>query len=150
MKVYDNDGSIPISDWWVSVCHFFLRHQNVNPNDGISILGKLASMMMPSCGGSRVWLPTQALQHPWVQIQHPPAQWNLRGGRWSSVEYCKWCTRKNPQKIPLLHNLSDFFTLKPLYRSFRHQRGWGHKHHRLFWLGLKQYSAYRKGPMGSL
>ena len=24
----------------------------------------------------------------WVQIQHPPAQWNLRGGRWSTVEYC--------------------------------------------------------------
>jgi len=21
----------------------------------------------------------QALQQPWVQIQHPPAQWNLKG-----------------------------------------------------------------------
>ncbi len=27
------------------------------------------------------------LQRPWVRSQHPSAQWNLRGGRWSRVEY---------------------------------------------------------------
>ncbi len=26
------------------------------------------------------------LQQPWVQSQHPLIQWNLRGGRWRSVE----------------------------------------------------------------
>jgi hypothetical protein len=30
-------------------------------------------------------------------IQHPPTQWNLRGGRLSSVEYSIWKTNpKNP------------------------------------------------------
>jgi hypothetical protein len=29
------------------------------------------------------------LQRSWVRSQHPSAQWNLRGGRWSSAEYCK-------------------------------------------------------------
>ncbi len=28
------------------------------------------------------------LQRSWVRSQHPSAQWNLRGGRWSSAEYC--------------------------------------------------------------
>ncbi len=27
------------------------------------------------------------LQRSWVRSRHPSAQWNLRGGRWSSVEY---------------------------------------------------------------
>ncbi len=27
------------------------------------------------------------LQRSWVRSQHPSAQWNLRGGRWSTVEY---------------------------------------------------------------
>ncbi len=27
------------------------------------------------------------LQQYWVRSQHPLTQWNLRGGRWSSVEY---------------------------------------------------------------
>ncbi len=35
----------------------------------------------------------------WVRFQHPPTQWNLRGGRWSSVEYS---TSKKIQKIPPL------------------------------------------------
>ncbi len=35
------------------------------------------------------------LQRSWVRSQHPSAQWNLRGGRWSSVEYS---TKKNPPK----------------------------------------------------
>ncbi len=34
----------------------------------------------------------------WVWFRHPPTQWNLRGGRWSSVEY-----RRKIQKIPLLN-----------------------------------------------
>ncbi len=29
------------------------------------------------------------LQRSWVRSQHPAAQWNLRGGRWSSVEYSR-------------------------------------------------------------
>ncbi len=33
------------------------------------------------------------LQRSWVRSQHPSAQWNLRGGRWSSVEYSK---KKSP------------------------------------------------------
>ncbi len=27
------------------------------------------------------------LQRSWVRSQHPSAQWNLRGGRWSSAEF---------------------------------------------------------------
>ncbi len=39
------------------------------------------------------------LQRSWVRSQHPPAQWNLRGGRWSSAEYCTNKKRKkNPPK----------------------------------------------------
>ncbi len=34
----------------------------------------------------------------WVRSQHPSAQWNLRGGRWSSAEYCKNKKKKNPPK----------------------------------------------------
>ncbi len=34
----------------------------------------------------------------WVRSQHPPTQWNLRGGRWSSVEYS---TKRKIKKIPL-------------------------------------------------
>jgi hypothetical protein len=37
------------------------------------------------------------LQRSWVRSQHPSAQWNLRGGRWSSVEYS---TKKNKKKYP--------------------------------------------------
>ncbi len=37
------------------------------------------------------------LQRSWVWSQHPLAQWNLRGGRWSSVEYRT--KKKSPQKI---------------------------------------------------
>ncbi len=35
-------------------------------------------------------------QQSWARSQHPPTQWNLRGGRWSSVENS---TKKIP-KIP--------------------------------------------------
>jgi hypothetical protein len=48
-----------------------------------------------------------SLQRSWVRSQHPSAQWNLRGGRWSSVEYG---TKKNPtppKKIPLLEREKD-------------------------------------------
>ncbi len=34
------------------------------------------------------------LQRSWVRSQHPSAQWNLRGGRWSSVKYRT--KKKNP------------------------------------------------------
>ncbi len=36
------------------------------------------------------------MQRAWVLSQHPSAQWNLRGGRWSSAEYCM----KKIEKIP--------------------------------------------------
>ncbi len=39
------------------------------------------------------------LQRSWVRSQHPSAQWNLRGGRWSSAEYCTNKKKKSPQKI---------------------------------------------------
>jgi hypothetical protein len=38
------------------------------------------------------------LQRSWVRSQHPSAQWNLRGGRWSSAEYCTNKKKKNPPK----------------------------------------------------
>ncbi len=38
------------------------------------------------------------LQRSWVRSQHPSAQWNLRGGRWSSAEYCTNKKKKIPQK----------------------------------------------------
>ncbi len=42
---------------------------------------------------------TMQLQRSWVRSQHPSAQWNLRGGRWSSAEYCTNKKRKkNPPK----------------------------------------------------
>jgi hypothetical protein len=34
----------------------------------------------------------------WVRFQHPPTQWNLRGGSWNSVEYSTYI--KKIQKIP--------------------------------------------------
>ncbi len=39
------------------------------------------------------------LQRSWVRSQHPSAQWNLRGGSWSSAEYCTNKKKKSPQKI---------------------------------------------------
>ncbi len=40
------------------------------------------------------------LQRSWVRSQHPSAQWNLRGGRWSSAEYCtEQKEKKSPKKI---------------------------------------------------
>ncbi len=39
------------------------------------------------------------LQWSWVRSQYPSAQWNLRGGRWSSAEYCTNKKKKSPQKI---------------------------------------------------
>ncbi len=37
------------------------------------------------------------VQRSWVRSQHPSAQWNLRGGRWSSAEYSM---RKKFKKSP--------------------------------------------------
>ncbi len=39
------------------------------------------------------------LQRSWVRSQHPSAQWNLRGGRWCSVEYSTKKLKNPPQKI---------------------------------------------------
>ncbi len=43
--------------------------------------------MRSSLCGKSVWLPMHQLQRSFDRSQHPSAQWNLRGGRWSSVEY---------------------------------------------------------------
>jgi hypothetical protein len=45
------------------------------------------------------------LQRSWVRSQHSSAQWNLRGGRWSSAEY----SMKKNEKIPL-PKFTVFFT----------------------------------------
>jgi hypothetical protein len=45
-------------------------------------------------------------QQSWVRSQHPPTKWNLRGGRWSSVEYSTY-VENNYEKIPLLEMLRD-------------------------------------------
>jgi len=58
------------------------------------------------------------LQRSWVRSQHPSAQWNLRGGRWSSAEYCKNKKKKIPpknilkKKIFLTHSWSFPFLFK--------------------------------------
>ncbi len=45
------------------------------------------------------------MQRSWVRSQHPSAQRNLRGGRWSSVEYSTKKKLKNsPPKIFLKNN----------------------------------------------
>jgi hypothetical protein len=33
------------------------------------------------------WPPMPKSQQSWIRSQHPPTQWNLGGGRWSSAEY---------------------------------------------------------------
>jgi hypothetical protein len=40
-------------------------------------------------------------QQSWVRSQHPPTQWNLRGGRESSIEI--QYIEKKSKKIPLLN-----------------------------------------------
>ncbi len=56
------------------------------------------------------------LQQSWVQSQHPSAQWNLRGGRWSSAEYS---TRKKLNKSPKKYLKKNFV------RDGRYiERGW--------------------------
>ncbi len=42
------------------------------------------------------------LQRSRVRSQHPPTKWNLRDGRWSSVEL--FIKRKNPKKFPRFYN----------------------------------------------
>ncbi len=50
--------------------------------------------------GYSVWLPMHQLQRSRVRSQHPSAQWNLRGGIWSSAEYStKKKFKKSPPKI---------------------------------------------------
>jgi hypothetical protein len=44
-------------------------------------------------------MPMHQLQRSWVRSQHPSAQWNLRGGRWSSVENSTKKIKNLPQKI---------------------------------------------------
>ncbi len=48
-----------------------------------------------------IWLPMHQLQRSWVRSQHPSAQWNLRGGRWSRAGY----SMKEKEKIPPKKNI---------------------------------------------
>ncbi len=48
-----------------------------------SLVVRASDCQCTSCNGKRSW----------VRSQHPPAQWNLRGSRWSSAEYSM---KKNP------------------------------------------------------
>ena len=40
-------------------------------------------------------------QWSWVLSQHPPTQWNLRGGRWSSVKQSTFKIQKNPPVLSI-------------------------------------------------
>ncbi len=42
-------------------------------------------------------LPMSKSQQSWIQSLHPQTQWNLSGGRWSSVEQS---SVKNPKNLP--------------------------------------------------
>ncbi len=44
--------------------------------------------------GWSIWLPMLKSQQSWVRSQHSPTQWNLRDGRWSSVDWMKWSRYK--------------------------------------------------------
>jgi len=50
-------------------------------------------------------------RNSWVQSQHPPTQWNLRGGRWSSVEQ-RTLKEKIPKKSPLKKIWKEIVSLK--------------------------------------
>ncbi len=43
-------------------------------------------------------LPMHQLQRSWVRYQHLSGQWNLRGGRWSSVKYSTKKTKNSPKQ----------------------------------------------------
>ncbi len=54
-------------------------------------------------------------QQYWVRYQHPPTQWNLRGGRWSSVEYSTYKgKKKNPKNHPVMVHIVYLFSIVPL------------------------------------
>ncbi len=57
-----------------------------------------------------IFLSSFIMQRSWVRSQHPSVQWNLRGGRWSSAEYC---TEKKipPKNIKEKKNLLFRFRL---------------------------------------
>jgi hypothetical protein len=50
----------------------------------------------------------QKSQHSWVQSQHPPAQWNLRGGRWSSVGESIYKNTKKTHNISIATPVTPF------------------------------------------
>ncbi len=58
----------------------------------------------------RVHICQERLNQVWVRSQHPSAQWNLRGGRWSSAEYC---TNKKKKKSPKKIFKKKKFALPP-------------------------------------
>jgi len=49
----------------------------------------------------------QALQRLWVQIQHPLAHWNLRGGRWTVLN----TVHEIHNKIPLFWDMHSYLHL---------------------------------------
>ncbi len=55
------------------------------------------------------------LQRSWVRSQHPSAQWNLRGCRWSSAEYCTNKKKKIPPKNILKKKLSGWWEISSTF-----------------------------------
>jgi hypothetical protein len=74
------------------------------------------------------------LQRSWVRSQHPSAQWNLRGGRWSSAEYCMKKNKKSLKKyikkqkqidLPMMSDHGNWCSGPGQFRACRKQ-GIGH------------------------
>ncbi len=56
------------------------------------------------------------LQRSWVRSQHPSAQWNLRGGRWSSVEYSTKEKSNSPSRLLYSYSLAAHDPAPHLFR----------------------------------
>jgi hypothetical protein len=56
-------------------------------------------------------------QQSWVQFQYSPTQWNLRGGRRSSVEYST--KKKNQQNPPVKKRKKKESRIKIYYGPFK-------------------------------
>ncbi len=64
------------------------------------------------------------LQRSRVRSQHPSAQWNLRGGRWSSADYCTNKKKKIPQKNILKKYIYIFLDARYNVHYIKHKKRW--------------------------
>ncbi len=65
-----------LAEYWMRSCLVRMRSGRVRMR--YSRVFRTSSLSVPK------------LQQSWVQSQHPPTQWNLSGGKWSSVEQRTW------------------------------------------------------------